>query len=54
MYLDRRASIRNWTPNLLPSFTFPPPTGMPMPNPHQGQVLGVHEGDLDLVSTFSV
>ncbi|KAB2621063.1 hypothetical protein D8674_041459 [Pyrus ussuriensis x Pyrus communis] len=53
MYSDRRAPIKNWIPNLLPSFTFLFPTGMPMPNPHRGQVLGVCEGDLDLVSTFS-
>ncbi|KAB2635416.1 wall-associated receptor kinase-like 1 [Pyrus ussuriensis x Pyrus communis] len=50
MYSDRWAPIRNRIPNLLPSFTSPPPTGMSMLNPYRG----VCEGDLDLVSTFSV
>ncbi|TQD81101.1 hypothetical protein C1H46_033350 [Malus baccata] len=47
-----QAPIRNCISDPLPSFTSPPPTHMP--DLHRGQVLGFREGNLDMVSTFSV
>ncbi|TQD94289.1 hypothetical protein C1H46_020103 [Malus baccata] len=48
MYSDRPVPIRNWIPNLLSSLTSPPPTCI------SGMIDCHREGDLDMVSTFSI